>query len=241
MPRGPSLPAKRLGKIAVLVAIGIAASVFVVLRPQDNLVASLVTGPRLTALIEQHLVIVTFASLLAALTGIPLGILLTRPALALWSDRVLAVVNVGQTVPSLAVVALSVGIFGIGLKTAVVALWIYSVLPILSNTMVGIRGLDRAILQAALGMGMTRQRIMTRVELPLALPMVLAGLRTSVTITIGSAILAAFVGGGGLGDLIIAGNNISRVQVLALGALLPVLMALIADTLFDLVEDRLQL
>jgi osmoprotectant transport system permease protein len=147
-------------------------------------------------------------------------------------------VNVGQTVPSLAVVALSVGLLGIGAKTAIIALWIYSLLPILSNTLLGLDGVDASISEAARGMGMKPRRVLFRVEFPLAMPMILAGIRTSVTVTIGSAILAAFVGGGGMGNLIIAGNNTSRWQVLVLGATLPVLMALAADALFENLEKK---
>jgi osmoprotectant transport system permease protein len=118
------------------------------------------------------------------------------------------------------------------------AMWIYSLLPILNNTLVGLDQVDPVIAEAAHGMGMTLSHVFLKVELPLAMPMILAGIRTAVTINIGSAILAAFVGGGGLGNLIIAGNNISRYQVLVLGAALPVLMALSADAFFEMLESR---
>ena len=139
--------------------------------------------------------------------------------------------------PSLAVVALSVGLLGVGSLTAILALWIYSLLPILNNTLTGINELEPSIIEAAHGMGMNPRRILYKIELPLAFPLIISGIRTAVTINIGSAILAAFVGGGGLGNLIIAGNNISRWQVVVLGAVLPVIMALIADTGFDLWES----
>lgn len=115
-------------------------------------------------------------------------------------------------------------------------MWLYSLLPILNNTLTGINELDRSIIEAAHGMGMNPRRILWKIELPLAFPLIISGIRTAVTINIGSAILAAFVGGGGLGNLIIAGNNISRWQVIVLGAVLPVIMALVADTGFDLYE-----
>lgn len=134
-------------------------------------------------------------------------------------------------------VALAVGLLGIGATTAIVALWLYALLPILNNTLTGVDGIDAATQQAARGMGMRPGRLLRRIEVPLALPMIIAGIRTAVTVNIGSAILAAFVGGGGLGDLIIAGNNISRIQVVVLGAALPMLMALTAGVLFDLVAS----
>jgi osmoprotectant transport system permease protein len=227
-----------LGKVALCAAAGVLLSLQVLAHPQDRLVARLVSGHKILALLGQHVAIVGISSALAVLLGVPAGILLTRTRLRAWAPRVVAVVNVGQTVPSLAVIALSVGILGIGARTAIIAMWIYSLLPILNNTLAGLREVDPQLIEAANGMGMRPRRVLLRVELPLALPMILAGIRTAVTINIGSAILAAFVGGGGLGNLIIAGNNISRTQVLVLGAGLPVLMALAADAFFEMLEHR---
>jgi len=227
-----------LGKVAAFVALGVLLSVYVVEYPQDGLVARLVTTHKILSLAGQHLGIVVVSCALAILTAIPAGVLLTRPTLKHWAPRVVSLVNIGQTVPSLAVIALSVGLLGIGARTAIIAMWIYSLLPILNNTLVGLDEVDPAITEAAHGMGMTLGHVFLKVELPLALPMILAGIRTAVTINIGSAILAAFVGGGGLGNLIIAGNNISRSQVLVLGAALPVLMALSADAFFEMLEHR---
>ena len=227
-----------LGKLALCALIGLLLSLQAVYHPQDRLVARLVSGHKILTLLGQHCAIVACSSALAILTGVPAGILLTRQRLRAWAPRVVAVVNVGQTVPSLAVIALSVGLLGIGARTAIIAMWTYSLLPILNNTLAGLREVDPQLIEAANGMGMRPRRVLLRVELPLALGMILAGIRTAVTINIGSAILAAFVGGGGLGNLIIAGNNISRTQVLVLGAGLPVLMALAADALFEMIEQR---
>lgn len=223
-------------KIVLLLGAGVLLSIYVTENPQDSTVARLVTYPKLLALIVQHLKIVGLSCTLAIATAIPAGILLTRARLRKWAPRLVGLVSIGQSVPSLAVVALSVGLLGIGATTAVIALWIYSLLPILNNTLTGIHELDRSIIEAANGMGMNPRRILYRIELPLAFPMILSGIRTAVTINVGSAILAAFVGGGGLGNLIIAGNNTSRWQVVVLGAALPVIMALIFDTGFDLLE-----
>ena len=228
-------------KVLFLVTLGFALSVWVVENPQDSLVARLVTYDKVGALLVQHVWLVAVSALLAVLTAVPLGVALTRPRLKAWAPRVLAVVNVGQTVPSLAVVALSVGFLGVGAKTAIIALWIYSLLPILSNTLVGLQEVDASITEAAHGMGMKAWRVLFRVELPMAASMILAGIRTAITVTIGSAILAAFVGGGGMGNLIIAGNNISRWQVLVLGAALPVLMALAAYVVFERIENKAKL
>jgi len=225
-------------KVLLFAGLGVALSVWVVENPQDGLVARLVTYDKVCVLLLQHFYLVIVSALLAVLTAVPLGVALTRSQLKAWAPRVLAVVNVCQTVPSLAVVALSVGLLGVGAKTSIIALWIYSLLPILSNTLIGLQEVDASITEAALGMGMKTRSVLFRVELPIAAPMIVAGIRTAVTITIGSAILAAFVGGGGMGNLIIAGNNISRWQVLLLGAALPVLMALMADVVFESIERK---
>lgn len=230
---------KNGGIFLTLLLIGIAFSIYVVEFPQDGLVSRLVTYNKIIALLLQHLYIVGVSSGLAILTAVPLGIIMTRATFKKWAPRVVSIVNVGQTVPSLAVVALSVGILGIGLKPAIIALWVYSILPILNNTLIGIREVDQAIIEAANGMGMKKRNVLTKVEIPLSIPMIVAGIRTAVTINIGSAILAAFVGGGGLGNLIIAGNNISRWQVLVLGSALSVLMALFVDLLFRVIEQKL--
>jgi osmoprotectant transport system permease protein len=219
-----------LGKIAGFLAIGILLTVYVVRSPQDSMVARLVSYRKILELLGQHMYIVGISSALAILSAVPAGVLLTRPRLKRWAPRVVSLVNVGQTVPSLAIIALSVGLLGIGARTAIIAMWIYS--------LVGIQDVDPAIIEAANGMGMQPGHVLMKVEVPLALAMILAGIRTAVTVNIGSAILAAFVGGGGLGNLIIAGNNISRIQVLVLGAALPVLMALSADAVFEMIEQR---
>ena len=231
---------KNIAIIFVLIAIGVILSIYVVENPQDTLVSRLVSYNKITALLKQHLYIVGMSSGLAILTAVPVGILLTRQKFKKWTSKVVSIVNVGQTIPSLAIVALLVGILGVGAKTAIVALWIYSLLPILNNTLIGVGEVDKAIIEAANGVGMKASHVLTKVEIPLAMPMIIAGIRTAITINIASAILAAFVGGGGLGDLIIAGNNVSRIQVLVLGAALPVLMALIADSIFGMIEQKIK-
>jgi len=229
-----------LARILVCLAIGLALTVHTVQHPQDRMVARLVSYRKILALLGQHAAIVGCSSLLAILSAVPAGVLLTRPRLKPWAPRVLDLVNLGQTLPSLAVIALTVGLLGVGARPAIIALWIYSMLPILNNTLTGVGKVDPAIIEAARGMGMRPAHVLFRIELPLALAMILAGIRTALTVNIGSAILAAFVGGGGLGNLIIAGNNISRWQVLVLGAALPVLMALALDALLAMLAPRSQ-
>lgn len=224
--------------ILFIFAIGIGFSYYVIHYPQDRIVERFMSYDKIIMAVTQHLKIVVISSLLAIGTSVPLGILLTRPGFKKFAPRVLSIVNIGQTIPSLAIVALFVGILGIGINTAILALWIYSLLPVLNNTLVGIIGVDHAIIEAAKGMGMMPKRILFKIEIPLALPVIVAGIRTAVTINIGTAIFAAFVGGGGLGDLIIAGNNVNRWQILVLGATLPALMAILSDIAFGIIERK---
>jgi len=145
-------------------------------------------------------------------------------------------VNICQTIPSLAVLALFVGLLGIGTRTAIFALWIYSLLPILNNTIAGVNNVDPAIKDSARGMGMTKLKVLINVELPLAMPVIMAGIRTAVVINVATAVVAAYVGGGGLGDIIIAGKNINRFQAWSLGAIYATSIALLLDHILGIIE-----
>lgn len=229
---------KKFVLMTIIVVILAMLSYYVVNYPQDKIVERFISYERILRATKEHIYIVVISSVLSIFTAVPLGILITRTNFKKFANRVLGVVNIGQTIPSLAIVALFVGVFGIGAKTAILALWIYSLLPILRNTMVGILNLDESVLEAARGMGMTPFRILNKIELPLAMPIILAGIRTAITINIGTAVLAAFVGGGGLGDLIISGNNINRWQIRVLGASFPALLAIFVDTMFAFIEEK---
>jgi len=222
-----------------LITLGVAFSYYVVQYPQDSIVRRFVTYDKIISSLFDHIKLVLVSGGLAIFTSTPLGILLTRPKFKPFTPTITGVVNIAQTIPSLAILALFVGIIGIGFKTAIFALCLYSLLPILNNTLAGIMGVNSSIIEAARGMGMKQSRILTKIELPLALPVIMAGIRTAVTINIGTATLAAFVVAGGLGDLIIAGNNINRWQILVAGALLSALLAILTDYLLSLLESKL--
>ncbi|WMJ77825.1 MULTISPECIES: ABC transporter permease [unclassified Sedimentibacter] len=224
----------------ILLALGIGYSFYVVNYPQDKIVSNYVTYSKIFKLLSQHIGLVMASAGAAIVASVPLGIFLTRPKFKRFTNVVVGIVNVGQTVPSLAILALFVSFLGVGFKSGVFALWVYSLLPILNNTLAGILGVDKSILEAAKGMGMTATKILTKIELPIAYPVIMAGIRTAVTINIGTATLAAFIGAGGLGDLIIAGNNINRWQIVILGAVLSALLALLTDYLMSLFEDHLK-
>jgi osmoprotectant transport system permease protein len=152
-----------------------------------------------------HLQMVFIAELIAIAIGVPLGILVTRPGFRKLTTPVIGGANVGQSIPSLAVIAIMAPILGFGLQSAIVALFIYGLLPVVRNSHAGINNIDPAIVQAARGMGMTRGQIARKIELPLALPVIMTGIRISTIITVGTAELAVLVGGKGLGVITLSG------------------------------------
>ncbi|MBS3793204.1 ABC transporter permease, partial [Candidatus Bipolaricaulota bacterium] len=137
-----------------------------------------------------HIKMVGIAELLAIGVGVPLGILVTRPGLKRFATPVVGTANVGQTIPSLAVIAIMAPILGYGFNSAIIALFVYSLLPVLRNSYAGIKDIDPAIVESAKGMGMSRAQIAWRIELPLARPVIMAGIRTSTVICVGTATLA---------------------------------------------------
>jgi len=188
-----------------------------------------------------HMVLVVIAMLIAILIGVPLGMFIVqRPVLRAVA---LAVANIFQTIPSLALFGFLIPIpfiGGIGKRTAIVALVLYALLPILRNTYVGLTGIDPSILEAADAMGMTRAQILFRVRLPLALAVILAGIRTATIITIGVATIAAAIGAGGLGTFIFRGVALVSDSLILAGAIPAAVLALLADFLLGLLERRLK-
>jgi osmoprotectant transport system permease protein len=190
-------------------------------------------------LTSEHFVLVLVSMVIAVAIGIPLGILLTRrPPLQGW---VLGFANVLQTVPSLALFGFLIPIpliGGIGKRTAIVALVLYALLPILRNTLVGILGVDPAVRESAVAMGMTDRQLLWQVELPLAAPTILAGVRVATVTTVGTATIAAAIGGGGLGVFIFRGlASVDTTQILA-GAVPAAILALLSDGGLGWIERR---
>ncbi len=163
------------------------------------------------------------------MAAVPAGVAATRPALRRLAPPLLFVANVGQSVPTIAVLAVAFSVTGIGFRTAVVGLFAYSLLPVLRNTVAGLDGVDRSTVEAARGMGMSPAQALLRVELPLAWPVLLAGIRTAAVVNVGTAALATFVGAGGLGALITVGLDNQRDRILYTGAALTALLALAVD------------
>ncbi len=185
--------------------------------------------------VREHLYLVFVPVGFATLVTIPLGILASRYQLV--EIPVMAIANVLQTIPSLALLAIMIPLgFGIGQRPAIIALFLYSLLPILRNTYIGIRAVDDGIKEAATGMGMTYFQRLYMVELPIAIPVIIGGIRTSTVIIIGTATLAALIGGGGLGDFIITGLGMVRDELILLGAIPAAVLALVADFVLGKVE-----
>jgi osmoprotectant transport system permease protein len=188
----------------------------------------------------EHVVIVAIAVGIAILIGIPLGIWCARRARA--GRVMLRIVDAIQTIPSLALFGFLIPvpfIGGIGMRTAIVALILYSLLPIVRNTLIGIRGVDPIVLDAGVAMGLTDRQLLREVELPLAMPVIVAGIRIATVIGIGVATIAAAIGGGGLGTLIFRGVAMVDTRLMLAGALPAAALALIADAVLTVVERRL--
>ncbi len=190
-------------------------------------------------LLGEHLVLVLSAILIASAIAIPTGLLIaSRPRARGWA---LGIANVGQTIPSLALFGFLIPIpfiGGIGQHTAIIALVLYALLPILRNTVTGILGVDTVVRESAVAMGMTRSQILRMVELPLAAPTIISGLRIATVTTVGTATIAAAIGAGGLGVFIFRGiASVDKIQILA-GAIPAALLALAADGLLGWLEKR---
>jgi osmoprotectant transport system permease protein len=186
----------------------------------------------------EHLWLVAIAVLAAVVIAAPSAVMLTRRArLRRWT---LGVVNVVQTIPSLAVFGflLPLPFLGVGKATAIVALILYALLPILRNMVVGILGVDAGIRESAVAMGMTGGQILWGVELPLAFPTILAGIRIATVTTIGTATIAAAIGGGGLGTFVFRGIAMSDTKTILAGAVPAALMAIAADEALGWIERR---
>jgi osmoprotectant transport system permease protein len=187
--------------------------------------------------IVEHLHLTLSAMGLAAVVGISLGIALTR-----WrrlATPVLAAASVVQTVPSLALLALMIPWLGTGMTPAIAALFLYAVLPILRNTFTGIDEVDPAVIEVGRGMGMTRWQILWRVQIPLCVPVVMAGVRTSTVICVGIATLCTFIGAGGLGTIIMDGMQTRGNQLIFAGVLPAIALALVLDGLCALAQKLL--
>jgi osmoprotectant transport system permease protein len=180
-------------------------------------------------LAQQHMELVAISGALAILVGMPLGIWLSRPSMRWVAESMMQILNIGSTVPTLAVLALAMTFLGIGTVPAIFGLWLASLLPIVRNAYAGMRAVPRHLLEAAVGMGMRPLEILFRIELPNALFVTFAGIRTALAINVGTAPLAFLIGGGGLGELIFTGISLNEPGMMLAGAIPTALLAVIVD------------
>ena len=183
-----------------------------------------------------HFKMVLIAVVIATAIGVPLGVLVTRAGLEKLALPVIGGASVGQTVPSLAVIAIMAPLLGFGLQSAIVALVIYGLLPILRNSYASIKTIDPTVIEAARGMGLTRMQIARKIELPLARPVIMAGIRISTVITVGTAELAVLVGGEGLGKITLTGVFAREALIILQGAAPTAAMAITLGFLLERVE-----
>ncbi|MBO1305881.1 ABC transporter permease [Enterococcus sp. 669A] len=185
----------------------------------------------------EHIYISAFALILGILFAVPLGILLTRlPRVA---NVVIGIASVLQTVPSLALLALMIPFFGVGKVPAIIALFIYSLLPILRNTYIGMKNVDRNYRDVAQGMGMTNMQSIISVEVPIAIPTIMAGIRLAAVYVVAWATLASYIGAGGLGDLIFSGLNNFQPPLIFAGTIPVIIIALLSDFLLGFLENKM--
>ncbi|MEX2551269.1 MAG: ABC transporter permease [Nitriliruptoraceae bacterium] len=236
-----------LGMPLFLTAVVLALFLWVNGQELDSIESRTLTMNQLLGQVQQHITLTLYSTFFVLLLAVPLGILATRPKLRRYAPVVIGLGNAGQAIPSLGLLALLFYIFrtqpalpSTGTFPVVVSLVGYSFLPILRNTMVGLDQVDPFVLEAGRGMGMSNPRVLRSLELPLAIPVVLAGVRTALVLNVGTAALAFLFGGGGLGETIFAGFQLRRTPVLLAGAILVAVLALLVDYLAGLIEEWLR-
>nr|WP_225956606.1 ABC transporter permease [Amycolatopsis lexingtonensis] len=244
----PSSPAskrprrRRLGLLVrpVLLALALLA-LFLIVRAHDidSIEQRYLNADEIFAELGAHLRLTLISTVCTIAIALPLGILLTRAG-ARWARPIgLGLGNLGQAIPSIGLVVLLALWIGTGTTTAVTALVVYATLPVLRNTIVGLDGVDPTLVDAARGMGMTKTAILWRIELPLAVPVILAGIRTALVLTVASATLATFIDGGGLGGGLVAGIGLYRPVLSLTFGIVVAALALFADWLGLLAEEVL--
>ncbi|GAB3526501.1 ABC transporter permease [Arthrobacter monumenti] len=207
----------------------------------DSIEQRSLNAASLTKATWEHIQLTAVSTVITLLIAIPAGILLTRPFTQRVRPYLLSILNLGQAVPTIAIlVLLAVAWFFLGFQAAIVGLVLYAIVPVLLNTMVGLEQVDDSVLEAARGMGYSKFGALRKIELPLSVPIILAGVRTALVINVGTATLAAYINSGGLGEIIVAGLSTNRLSVQIIGAALTAVLALTIDYIAGLAEDRLR-
>src|SRR5918992_3260514 len=230
-----------LGMPIFLALACLALYLYISSKELDSIERRNINANVITARLIEHVQLAAVSTVIVVVLAVSVGILLTRPFARRVSEPLVNIANIGQAIPSIGLLAILAIIWTGGFWPAVVALVAYSFLSILRNTMVGLQQVDRSTIEAARGMGMTKMAVLFRIELPLAVPIILAGVRTALIINVGTATLGAFIGAGGLGEMINSGLTLGRYDtVLIVGSGLTAILALFIDWLGSVAEDILR-
>jgi osmoprotectant transport system permease protein len=236
-PRG-RLTWQRLVTVPAIVAVALIATYWWISTSDlDAIEQTALGGGNVPRRWWEHIQLTAISTVIVLAIAIPLGVLLTRKRMRPAVPFALGLANIGQATPAIGLLVLLALWLGVGVKTAIIGIVVYSALPILSNTISGLRGIDPQLTEAARGIGMSPLGVLSRVELPLAVPMILAGVRNALVLNVGTATLATFLNAGGLGDLIQSGIITQRMRVLIVGSVLTVALALLVDWLASIVEQ----
>ena len=241
----PSTHRRSLGGYLLMPAILAAACLimflYVTSRELDSIEARSLNPASLATATWEHIQLTVVSTVLTLIIAIPLGILLTRPFTRRIRPYVITALTLGQAIPTIAVlVLLAVAFLFLGFQAAVVGLVLYAIIPVLLNTIVGLEQVDESVLEAGRGMGISKMGVLWRLELPLSVPIILAGVRTALVINVGTATLTTYINAGGLGDIIVAGLSTNRVLIQLVGAGLTAVLALLIDYLAGIAEDFLR-
>lgn len=206
----------------------------------DRTTASILEPSRLWSQFQQQIYLALWSTALVIVVAIPLGILVTREGAPRLKNNLVSVLGLGQAIPAYGLIVLFFVAFGQGTVTVVLALATFALLPVLRNTIVGLEQVDQSVIEAGKGMGLTSVQRLKKIELPLAVPVIMAGIRTATVINVGMATLAYLIGGGGLGETIAAGLKNGRPTAIFVGAVLVALIALVLDFLGGLAQRYLR-
>jgi len=237
---GPSRLWRWIGTPLVLAGVLVALYAYVQGQDLDRIEEVALNESMIRQRLIEHLQLTAVSTFFVIVIAVPLGVLATRPATRRLAPVFLGIANIGQAVPSIGILVLLAITVGLGFEQAIYALVLYAVLPVLRNTMVGLQQVDPSLIEAGRGMGLTSRQVLWKIEMPLAIPVMLAGIRTALVINVGTAALATFIGAGGLGWIINQGNIHGRTPVLLTGSVLAAVVALTLDWIAGIVEDVLR-
>jgi osmoprotectant transport system permease protein len=195
----------------------------------DSIERSALAWPALREQLVQHVELTVVASAIVVALAVPLGILLTRGRARIAAPVVVGIANAGQAAPAIGLIVLLAIWLGFGFWTAILGLVVYGLLPVLRNTITGLQGVDPTLVEAGRGIGMSATAVLVRIELPLALPVIMAGVRTALVLVVGTAALVTFIGAGGLGGTLTSGINLFRFSVMVAASLLIAMLALLVE------------